>query len=256
MIFKIFRILFACLLFLKSSNIFGQDTTAHIDPSKPTNLYNRLSNNIEYNFLRNGNRTFGYRANFVWASPGKHHSAQVELPLLYATSSKKWGLSDIRIRYYWIPYRNYSRKPGAFGLVFDGYMPTGNYEDGLGRGRLIAAPGLYTAFIFSKISIFPIISYLYNGVIMDNKISENNKKSFNGYIVQSVLVYRFNKKSYLDCTPGFMKNSYTNNGRNDVVLEGNYLYMVKKNKIQIGCFARRYFYGRNTTLRASIRIYF
>ena len=77
----------------------------------------------------------------------------------------------------------------------------------------------------------------------------------NGYIIQSICVYKF-KKSYLDCTPIFMKNSYSNQGRDDFVVEGNYLYMVKPNRIQVGCFARRYFLGNSTTLRAAMRIYF
>ena len=53
-----------------------------------------------------------------------------------------------------------------------------------------------------------------------------------------------------------MKNSYSNAGKDDFVLEGNYLHMVKENKMQIGCFARRYFYGNATTVRVSVRMYF
>lgn len=96
----------------------AQTTTpyAHIDPSKPTNQYTHLSNNLEYNFLKSGKRTYGYRANFIWASGRQHHSLYMELPLLYATSSRKFGLSDMRFRYYWVPYKNYAKKPGAFGF--------------------------------------------------------------------------------------------------------------------------------------------
>src|SRR5689334_6934808 len=108
--------------FLKTN---GQTSTplATIDPSKPTNQYTRLSNNIEYTFSKAGRKIFGYRANFIWASRRQHHSLYSELPLLYSTSSKRFGLSDMRFRYYWVPYKDYDRKPGAFGFAVDSYVP-------------------------------------------------------------------------------------------------------------------------------------
>ncbi len=253
-IFKVlvFAFTFSSLLL----KVIAQDTAVHIDPSKPTNLYTRLSNNLEYSFLKAGNKTYGYRANFVWASKHQEHAMHIELPLLYATSSKKFGLSDVRFRYFWIPYKNYAKKPGAFGFTIDSYLPTGKLENGLGRGRWIIASGITAAFVFHKFSMFPILSYLYSGKINSDKISPENKKALNGFIIQSICVYNFNKKSYLDCTPAFIKNSYTNAGNDDFQVEGNYLYMVKKNKLQIGCFIRRIFRGNTTTIRTSVRLYF
>lgn len=236
----------------------AQTTTPYriIDPSKPTNLYTRLSNNLEYNFSKNGKKTFGYRANFVWASKSQHHSAYVELPLLYSNTSHKFGLSDMRVRYYWVPYKNYVKKPGAFGFALDTYIPAGKMDDGLGRGRWIIATGLSTAFVFGKFSTFPYLYYLYSGKIMNSKLSPESRKELHGYIIQSVCVFKFSRKSYLDWTPIFMKNSYSNGGKDDFVMEGNYLYMVKENKMQIGGFVRRYFRGNSTTIRASLRFYF
>ncbi|MEO8765605.1 MAG: hypothetical protein ABI416_15000 [Ginsengibacter sp.] len=228
----------------------------HIDPSRPTNQYTRLSNNLECNFLKSGQKTYGYRANFVWASGRQHHSMYMELPLLYATSSKKFGIGDTRFRYYWVPYKNYIKKPGAFGFAIDTYVPTGNIDNGLGRGRWIVATGLSTALVFGRFSTFPYIYYLYSSEVMSDKIPAAGKKALHGYIVQSICVYKIDKNSYIDCTPIFMKNSYSNAGKDDFVVEGNYLYMVKQNKIQVGCFARRYFLGNSTTIRAAMRIYF
>jgi len=253
---KRFQILFT---FLFLTNFFctsaQESTTPHFDPSKPTNVYNRLSNNLEYNFLKNGSRTFGYRANFVLVSHNQRNSVHIEIPLLYSTFSQRFGLSDIRFRYYWIPYKDYSKKPGAFGFLVDSYMPVGSLKYGLGRGRWIFAPGLSTAFVFGRFSTFPIVSYLYSSEIKGVKIPSPGTGALNGYMIQSICVYKF-KKSYLDCTPIFMKNSYSNSGKDDFVVEGNYLYMIKPNKMQIGCFARRYFHGNSTTLRAALRIYF
>jgi hypothetical protein len=95
---------------------------------------------------------------------------------------------------------------------------------------------------------------LHSSEIKGSEISSQGAEALNGYMVQSICVYKF-KKSYLDCTPIFMKNSYSNRGKDDFVVEGNYLYMIKPNKMQIGCFARRYFHGNSTTLRAALRIY-
>src|SRR4030095_11319296 len=102
MVIKTFGILLTCFLLLNLFNASAQDSlTAHFDPSKPTNLYDRLSNNLEYNFLKNGSRTYGYRANLVLASRDQRNSVSIEAPLLYSTFSQKFGWSDIRLRYYW-----------------------------------------------------------------------------------------------------------------------------------------------------------
>lgn len=253
----IFKIsLITCISFFCAIKISAQVTTPHIDPSRPTNFYTRLSNNLEYTFLKAGKSNYGFRANFVWASKRQHHSLYAELPLLYATSSKKFGLSDMRFRHYWVPFKNYAKKPGAFGIAIDSYVPTGKLNDGLGRGRWIIAAGISSAFVYGKFSTFPYIYYLYSGEIMNNKLSATSRRALHGYIIQSTCVYKINRKSYLDFTPIFMKNSYSNSGKNDYVLEGNYLYMVKENKMQVGCFARRYFLGNSTTIRTSLRFYF
>src|SRR6476469_7340362 len=128
--------IFTCLLLINFFYTSAQySTTPHFDPSKPTNVYDRLSNNLEYNFLRNGSRTYGYRASLVLVSHHQRNSVNIEIPFLYSSFSQKFGLSDMRFRYYWIPYKNYSKKPGAFGFLVDSYLPTGSLKDGLGRGR-------------------------------------------------------------------------------------------------------------------------
>ena len=202
----------AGILFFPFKKIAAQDsTTPHIDPSRPTNLYTRLSNNLEYNFLKNGNRTYGYRANFVWASKSQAHAINIELPLLYSTFSNKFGTGDIRLRYFWVPYKDYSKKPGALGFVIDAYLPSGNRDNGLGRGRWIVAPGISTAFVFGNFSVFPNLSYVYSSKIITGKIPANNQ-ALNGYMIQTICVYKLNKKNYVDCTPFFIKNSYSNAG--------------------------------------------
>jgi len=121
-------------------------------------------------------------------------------------------------------------------------------EDGFSRPD-------YQLHLFLEDFQLSLLFAIYSSEIKDSKTPSPGAGELNGYIIQSICVYKF-KKSYLDCTPIFIKNSYSNNGNDDFVLEGNYLYMIKPNKMQIGCFARRYFRGNSTTLRAALRIYF
>lgn len=246
----------AVCLFCAFPRLRAQDTSQrHIDPSKPSNLYTRLSNNAEYTF-RKGNNTYGYRASFVWASKNGAHAAYIELPLLVSSASGAFGPGDMRFRYFWFPYKDYSRKPSAFGLTMDTYAPTGSYDRGLGSGRWRVSPGIYTGFVFGKFSTFPIFSYLYTSANERVKIPTASNKDMNGMTVQSICVFNMNGKSYLDCTPAFLLNDFTDASKNDFRIEGNYLYMIKKNRLQVGCFARRTFRIHVTTIRASVRLYF
>src|SRR5206468_4226099 len=103
---------------------------------------------------------------------------------------------------------------------------------------------------------FPILSYLYTGALTSDKIPAQNKKAMHGCTLQSICVYNLNQKSYLDCTPAFIVNNFKDPSSNDFRIEGNYLYMIKKDKLQAGCFAREIFKAHVTTLCASVRIYF
>lgn len=243
-------------LFLVCSFAAASQDSSHIDPSKPSNLYTRLGNNLEYNFRKGGKNSFGYRANFVWVSGTRAHSIFVEVPFLYATSTNKFGLSDMRFRHYWVFFRNYEKKPGTLGLATDIYAPTGKSHDGLGSGKWIISPGVMTGFVFGKFSTFPILSYLYSGKFDTNKGGAIAEKGWHGLTLQSITVYNFSKKSYADCTPAFLLNNFDDMSKNDFRIEGNYLYMVKKNKLQLGVFMRRIFKADITTIRANARLYF
>jgi hypothetical protein len=79
-----------------------QAEAQEVDASKTTNFYTQLSNNLEYNARENGGDLFGYRAEFIYA-PGERHLILGELPLLYNTETKSFGLGDIRGRYFYLP---------------------------------------------------------------------------------------------------------------------------------------------------------
>ena len=73
-----------------------------IDASKPTNFYSLLDNTIE-NTSSPGQNVFGYRGKLMLA-PSEKHLVLAEVPLLYNDRTEKFGLGDIRGRYFYLPY--------------------------------------------------------------------------------------------------------------------------------------------------------
>ncbi len=184
---------FILLLFFIRTG-WTQEGEKKIDASKPTNLYTQLNNAFEVAKNVNGNYLYGYRASFQLASGDQHHLAFVEIPLLYNDRTSAFGLSDIRVRYFGITHKDYSK---TFGGVWAGsidiFAPTGKFEDGLGTGRWIVAPGLVTGIIFSKkFQTFPIVSYQYMSKPTSSSIPESQKKVRHGMTFQAITVLNFN----------------------------------------------------------------
>ena len=100
----------ACLLAVGIAGAKAQE----IDASKPTNFYPLLDNSLEYNKRESGGNLFGYRAQLIYP-PSEAHLFLFEAPLLYNTMTEKFGLGDLRARYFFLPYKNYDKLFGAFG---------------------------------------------------------------------------------------------------------------------------------------------
>jgi hypothetical protein len=243
------------LLLLGSGYLLQAQDEKEIDASKPTNLYTRFNNNLEITTVKGKTTTMGYRANFSYASPTEEHQLTVELPLLYNKGSEKFGIGDMRFRYFWVPYKNYEKKPGAFGLTVDVFTPTGKYENGLGNARWTIAPGVMAGFVFGKWGAFPIISYQYSSKQSTDLISEEQKKALNGVTFQIYNSYVINAKNFIDFTPSFIVNNFEDQGKDDFQIEGNYFYTLKPNKVQIGGFFRRVFNSDITSIRVSLRVF-
>ena len=118
-------LLVACCL------LAGPASAQEVDASKPTNFYPLLGNNLEYNARDAGGNLMGYRAELIYP-PSQAHLFLFELPLLYNDTTEKFGVGDLRARYFWLPYKNYDNFFGAFGPSIDIFVPTGSFEDGLG----------------------------------------------------------------------------------------------------------------------------
>jgi hypothetical protein len=82
--------------------MFAQEEEAKgKDNSKPTNVYSQVDNFLEFTRYEKYN-TFGYNPRLSY-TPNEDNALILEVPLLYSTLTDKFGLSDIRLRYFYIP---------------------------------------------------------------------------------------------------------------------------------------------------------
>lgn len=135
-----------------------------IDPSIPTNLYT----NIDFNFELQDHPGDGdmYGLNVIGAIAfNDRNRLDIELPIhrsAYLETENKTGLGDIRLRYFWIGFKNDdpSARFTAAGLSFDTYLPTGDPDTGHGSGSTLIAPGVTFGFRATEwLDLFPMISY-------------------------------------------------------------------------------------------------
>lgn len=207
---SIFKLLLTVVgLLLLSVIINAQEEGAEeIDASKPTNFYSFLDNTLEYSSRPNGN-VFGYRGNLTLA-PSEAHLVLAEIPLLYNDKTEKFGIGDIRARYFWLPYKNYEKLVGAFGPSIDVFAPTGNFKNGIGSGRWIVSPGVTVGLMFADwIQVFPIVSYQYISKDVSGEVPDENNTEQHGVTLQAIVPIVFNEKFFVQLTPIYRMNNIT-----------------------------------------------
>jgi hypothetical protein len=201
----------AFLFFLITISVKAQDSEElkqEIDPTKPTNLYTQVNANLEYQSGKNQN-LYGVRANVQYAF-NPDNLLLVELPLLYNDRTSKFGLSDMRLRYFTAVKRNISKSFIAIAPFLDISIPSGSYENGLGTSRWSLAGGVVFGFIISpQLAIFPGASYVYITKPNTDLIPDVNKFSSNGIGFQFNASYKFNKSTYMfiNPTPSFLNTN-------------------------------------------------
>lgn len=190
---------------LFASVAMAQDET--IDASKPTNFYTLLDNTIENTFSPNQN-VFGYRGKLLYA-PSEAHLILAEVPLLYNDRTSKFGIGDLRARYFYLPYKNYDKFFGAFGPSIDVFMPTGSFENGIGSGRWIISPGLTAGLMAADwIQFFPILSYQYQSGLVGSAAPDGvPNEELHGVTFQVITPIVFSEKFFVQVTPIFKMNN-------------------------------------------------
>jgi hypothetical protein len=209
---------FVAVISMMASN--AQESKQEVDPSKPTNLYTQFNVLAEVNSGDKIN-TYGTRLNFQYAF-NPDNLLLVEIPLLYNDFTKKFGLSDTRVRYFRAVKRNITKRLIAIAPYADISIPTGSVKNGLGSDRWSLAAGVVAGYIVSpKISMFP-------GVGLVHLTAPEGKNSQTGVSLQTNMSISFSKKSFLFVNPIVSFLDKTN-----WQAEFNYNYIITPNKLKV-----------------------
>ena len=226
---------------------------AEIDASKPTNFYSFIDNTLEYQSSSTQN-IYGYRGNLTLA-PAEEHLILAEVPLLYNDRTSKFGLGDIRVRYFYLPYKNYEKLIGAFGPSIDVFAPTGSYENGLGRSSWVISPGFTMGIMAADwIQFFPILSYQYVSKQTTDLIPENQKKSRQGLTFQIIMPIVFSDKFFVQLTPVFSMNDFDDAKQDKFAQEVFASYSIKPT-MQLTGFFRGNFDDEVYTYRLGLTVF-
>ncbi|NLR94454.1 hypothetical protein [Flammeovirga agarivorans] len=176
------------LLIFWSFSLFGQEK---IDNSKPTNLYQRINAVAEFN----DSGTYGTRLIFNGV-PKDNILYSIELPLLYKEGVEgqkgKFGVGNIRARFFHVTHKNYAKTLGAFGYSVDVFVPG---QEGIGDNNLMISPGILVGVIATeKVQFFPIISYQYRSNINTGAVQH-------GASFQVITPVKFNDNCFIRFTP-------------------------------------------------------
>ena len=201
-------------------NLAAQEV--QVDASKPTNLYTQINTVLEYQIHNSGSDVYGTRINVQYTF-NPDNLLLLEFPLLYNSGTDKFGLADVRVRYFYVAKRNMSKSFIALAPFVDVSIPTGRFEDGLGSSSWSLTGGFVVGIVLSpKMAIFPGVGYVHitepTGYIGHSK---------NGVNIQSNLSVKFTDKAFMFINPTVTildKVSWSG--------EFNFNYMVKPNKLK------------------------
>ena len=241
------------LMSILSLDVIAQEEQA-IDASKPTNFYTQLINNLEYTSRPVGGNMLGYRAEILFA-PSEAHLILGELPLLYNDRTEKFGLGDLRVRYFWLPYKNYDKFFGAFGPSVDIFAPTGSFKDGLGTSSWVIVPGFTVGLMAAEwIQFFPILSYQYISKPTTDAIPEAQKESKNGITFQVITPVIFSDKFFMQITPIY-RASDLGDERQDRFVQELFAQYAASAKVQLSGFFSGNFQDDTYSVRLGLVVF-
>jgi hypothetical protein len=226
-----------------------------IDASKPTNFYPLLDNSVEYNARDTGGNLFGYRAQIIYP-PSDAHLFLAEVPLLYNDASEKFGVGDLRLRYFFLPYKDYDKFFGAFGPSVDISAPTGSFENGLGSNSWVVAPGATAGFMFADwIQSFLIVSYQYVSKPTSDLVPDEQKRTRHGLTIQALTSVVFSDKFFMQITPIYSMGDFTEEKNDRYIQEVMASYALTPT-LQASAFWRGVFADKNHTFRVGLTVFF
>ncbi len=253
MIIKI-KIILLVFLIVSGITISAQNEGEVIDASKPTNFYSFIDNTLELSNQPNQN-IFGYRGKVTY-SPSGSHLLLGEVPLLYNDRTSKFGLGDLRVRYFYLPYKNYDNLIGAFGPSVDVFAPTGNFNDGLGSGRWIISPGVTVGIMAAEvIQFFPILSYQYASEPVVDFPDGMNTDATHGITFQVITPIVISDSFFVQVTPVFKMNNIGDEREDRYIQELFAAYSINPG-MQITGFYNGNFEDKIHQISAGLTIFF
>ncbi|AUC16291.1 hypothetical protein BTO06_14540 [Tenacibaculum sp. SZ-18] len=231
--------LFFAVFFSTSCFLFSQDDTQTVDASKPTNLYTQINGALEYQSHENGGDLYGLRVNVQYAFDADN-LLLLEVPFLYNDASNKFGISDLRIRYFHALKRNITKRLIAIAPYADITVPTGSFENGLGGNVWSLSAGVVAGYVVSpKIAMFPGA-----GIVHITEPSDFDGASQTGVNFQTNMSISFNSRAFLFVNPivTFLSNTVWSG-------EFNFNYMIKPNKFKVNIGYLPNFTGNIHTFR-------
>lgn len=235
--------LFFILLSLLLNHLYAQNED--VDASKPTNLYTQVNTVFEYQSHSSSKALYGSRINIQYTF-NPDNLLLAELPLLYNSKTEHFGLSDSRLRYFYVAKRNLSKSVIAFAPFADISVPTGNFNKGLGSSSWSISGGIVLGLLLSsKIALFPGLSYVH--ITKPTAYSGGSK---NGINLQTNVSLQFNKRAFLFVNPivTFLDKALWAG-------EFNFNYMAKPNKLKLNIGYYPIFTQKIHTLRAGATFY-
>ncbi len=147
---------------LNASNIFAEENVFN-DPSDVTRMVTSASPLLEYHRYENNNLP----DDGMWEVKVEGQYSKGSILLLgdigygYRTGNMESGMTDSRIRFFHVPYRNDvpSALVSAFGWSIDSSIPFGDVEKGLGSGNWVFAPGIIWTNSFDTVEVSPNLVY-------------------------------------------------------------------------------------------------
>jgi len=247
--YNVLRIFVPTLLLFVFNYTNAQVESNKKDNSKPTNVYSQIDNFIEFRTSPEFN-IIGYNPRISYA-PHENHAFILEVPLLYNLKYEKFGLGDVRFRYFGVAYRNYDNFFGSFGASLDVFAPTGKYENGLGSSSWRISPGLTFGFILNRaktISVFPVLSYIYTSEPSSDKVPQELKEIDHGASVQLISSFVLSDDFFILITPILDFKDLEDEREDEFILEVEPVLDIMNDKFQAGVFYRGAFNSQSHTI--------
>lgn len=238
------------------STIHYESIAQERDNSKPTNLYSQIDNFLEYTQIPEF-YTLGYNMRLSIA-PSEELSLVAEVPFRYHAGTEKAGFGDIRLRTFWVPYKNYERTVGSFGASLDVILPAGDFDKGLGTSSWRFSPGLILGLILNKsqtISIFPNLSYTYTTEPTNENVPDFLKEADHGLTFQVISSFMLAKSAFVLITPIYNIKDFGDINEDEFIIEVEPVIDVAGGKYQAGVFYRGAFQSNQHTFSVYFTIF-